>query len=71
MSVDAIMRRWHAHMRVFMQLGMLCFGCPIGSFHTVGEACGAHNLDESRIVKELQSAMRGDAGEPVEVPNRR
>ena len=62
MPVDEIMRRWPATIRVFMRRQMLCIGCPIGTFHTIGDACDAHKLDEEAGAKELLSAMRQDAG---------
>ena len=60
MTVDEIMRRWPATIRVFIRHRMLCIGCPIGIFHTVSDACGAHGLDEEAFSRELLAAMRGD-----------
>jgi len=57
MPVDEIMRRWPATIRVMIRYGMLCVGCPIGSFHTVAEACFAHAVDEAAFTAELLSAM--------------
>ena len=60
MTVDEIMRRWPATIRVFIQNRMLCIGCPIGIFHTVKDACQAHRLDEEAFSRELLAAMRSD-----------
>jgi hybrid cluster-associated redox disulfide protein len=60
MPVDEIMRRWPATIRVFMRHRMLCIGCPIGVFHTVTDACIAHELDQHAFETELLAAMRGD-----------
>lgn len=60
MTVDEIMRRWPATIRVFIRHRMLCIGCPIGIFHTVSDACAAHGLDEEAFSRELLAAMRGD-----------
>ena len=57
MPVDEIMRLWPATIRVMIRHRMLCVGCPIGSFHTVTDACEAHGLDESLIIDELLSAI--------------
>lgn len=62
MPVDEIMRRWPATMRVFMRRQMLCIGCPIGMFHTVGEACEAHSLDEEAFSLELLGAVKAQYG---------
>lgn len=60
MPVDEIMRRWPATVRVMMRYQMLCVGCPIGSFHTLTEACEAHGVDEDELAAALLRAMRGD-----------
>lgn len=60
MSVDEIMRRWPATIRVFIRNRMLCIGCPIGVFHSVRDAGEAHNLDEEYFSRELLAAMRAD-----------
>ena len=57
MSVDEIMRRWPATIRVMIRNGMFCIGCPIGTFHTVTEACVAHKVDEKAFSAELLSAI--------------
>ena len=61
LSVDAIMRRWPATISVFMRRQMLCVGCPIGSFHTVMQACAEHGLDEAYFRVELQAAIKSPA----------
>ena len=57
LSVDEIMDRWPATIRVFIRHDMLCIGCAIGSFHTLGEACKAHNLEESAVTRDLMTAI--------------
>jgi hybrid cluster-associated redox disulfide protein len=60
MTVDEIMRRWPATIRVFIRNRMLCIGCPIGVFHTVKDACDAHRIDEDIFSGELLAAMTKD-----------
>lgn len=60
MTVDEIMRRWPATIRVFIRHRMLCVGCPIGVFHTVRDACRAHDLAEDPFSQELLAAMESD-----------
>ena len=63
LSVDEIMRRWPAAIGVFLQWQMLCVGCPIGMFHTVGDACEAHDIAEGTFSRDLASAVHGqDSG---------
>jgi hybrid cluster-associated redox disulfide protein len=60
MTVDEIMRRWPATIRVMIRHHMLCIGCPIGVFHTVVDACDAHRLDLEAFSAELLQAMSSD-----------
>jgi hybrid cluster-associated redox disulfide protein len=61
MSVDEIMRRWPETIRVMIRHGMLCVGCPIGTFHTVVDAALAHAVDEASFLAELLAAIRPDS----------
>lgn len=60
MTVDEIMRRWPATIKVMIRNRMLCIGCPIGVFHTVADACRAHRIDAESFSQELLEAMRND-----------
>ncbi|RVD67338.1 DUF1858 domain-containing protein, partial [Mesorhizobium sp. M4A.F.Ca.ET.029.04.2.1] len=44
-TMDEIMHGSPAAVRVLLQHGMLCVGCPIASFHTVSDAAREHDLD--------------------------
>jgi hybrid cluster-associated redox disulfide protein len=60
MTVDEIMRRWPATIRVMIRNRMLCIGCPIGVFHTIADACDAHGIDLVALSAELLEAMQND-----------
>jgi hybrid cluster-associated redox disulfide protein len=60
MTVDEIMRRWPPTIRVMIRHRMLCVGCPIGTFHTVADACAAHGVDEGEFLLALLDAIRND-----------
>ena len=45
MTVDQVMNRWPASIRVFMDFRMSCVGCPIATFHSVEEASREHAID--------------------------
>jgi hybrid cluster-associated redox disulfide protein len=56
-TMDEIMRRSPAAIRVVLQHGMLCVGCPIASFHTVSDAAHEHDLNEEDLRCDLQAAI--------------
>ena len=57
-TMDEIMRRSPAAIRVVLQHGMLCVGCPIASFHTVSEAAREHGLNEESLRFDLHAAIK-------------
>jgi len=65
MTIDEIMRRWPATIRVMIRNGMLCIGCPIAIFHTVADACDAHEVDPGAFSTELLAAMKSDHADSV------
>ncbi|MER8963315.1 DUF1858 domain-containing protein [Mesorhizobium sp. M0959] len=61
MVVDEIMRKWPATVAVVVNYRMLCVGCPIGSFHTVAEACREHRINQTCFILDLESAVRRES----------
>lgn len=57
-TMDEIMHRSPAAIRVVLQHGMLCVGCPIASFHTVSDAAREHDLNEEQLGSDLRAAIR-------------
>jgi hybrid cluster-associated redox disulfide protein len=60
MLIDDVMRAWPRTIRVLMRRRMLCIGCPIGVFHTVADACRAHEVDQGDFLGELLEAACGN-----------
>ena len=54
MTVDQVMKRWPASIRVFMDFRMGCVGCPIATFHSVDEARREHGIDAADFLSALQ-----------------
>ncbi|MBB3705692.1 MULTISPECIES: DUF1858 domain-containing protein [Aminobacter] len=57
LAVDDVMKLWPNTIRVFLANRMLCVGCPIGSFHTVSDACREYELDETSFLNQLAAAI--------------
>lgn len=55
MTVDQVMNRWPASIRVFMDFRMGCVGCPIATFHSVYEASHEHHVDGSAFLAALHA----------------
>ena len=63
-TVDDVMQRWPTTIRVFLDFGLHCVGCPIATFHSVDEACSEHGVDLELFLRSLHQAaqMPADAG---------
>jgi len=59
MSMDDIMRRWPMTIRVVLDHGLLCVGCPIASFHSVDDAVREHGIDGERFRADLRAVTDG------------
>ena len=53
--VDDVMRNSPARIRVFLQFGMGCVGCPIACFHSVDDACREHGVDRDGFLAALSA----------------
>jgi hybrid cluster-associated redox disulfide protein len=53
--VDEVMRNSPARIRVFLQFGMGCVGCPIACFHSVDDACREHGVDRDAFLNALRA----------------
>lgn len=58
MTMDEIMRLWPATIRVALDHGLLCVGCPIAGFHTVADAAREHGIDAAGLRADLRAAIR-------------
>ena len=53
LTVNAVMTRWPATIRVFLDRRMHCVGCPVGGLHSLEEAAKAHDLPLADLLSEL------------------
>jgi hybrid cluster-associated redox disulfide protein len=57
MTVDQVMKCWPASIRVFLDFGMGCVGCPIATFHSVDEASREHQINGHVLLASLRSVV--------------
>ncbi len=56
-SVFDVMERWPESPQVFLKHGMLCVGCAIARFHTLGEACDYQEVSITEFCGNLLEAL--------------
>lgn len=52
-----LLARWPQGATVFWQYKMHCPGCPFSPFHTIQEACQAHQVSEEDFLVALKGAL--------------
>ena len=45
LTLDLIIDQWPVVIPLFIEMHLLCIGCPISSFHTLDDACREHGVD--------------------------
>jgi hybrid cluster-associated redox disulfide protein len=77
LTVDSVMQRWPSTIRIFLDFGLNCVGCPIATFHSVDEACSEHGIDLEKFLERLretaaQTSAPAETGRdwPSASPNR-
>lgn len=55
MTVDEVMRRWPATIRIFLDFRMNCVGCPIAGFHTVEDTCREHGAAREEFLSAIRA----------------
>jgi hybrid cluster-associated redox disulfide protein len=53
LTVDEVMQRWPSTIRIFLDFGMGCVGCPIATFHSIDDACREHRIDLEKFLERL------------------
>lgn len=64
MSLSEIMSRWPATIRLFLELRLLCVGCPIAPFHSVVDAAEEHGLDVAVLIAAIEARAGPVAARP-------
>jgi hybrid cluster-associated redox disulfide protein len=47
---------------VFLQHGLMCFGCAVARFENIEQGAIAHGIDVDTLVKDLNAAVAAPAG---------
>ena len=57
MTLDTIMARWPATVRVFVDWRLHCVGCPIANFHGLGDSAAEHGYPLDALKQAVQQAI--------------
>jgi len=57
LTVKEVLDRYPQVLPVFMQLRLLCVGCPTEAFHTLADVAREHDLDIEFLLERIRSAI--------------
>lgn len=57
MTVKELLDLYPKLMQTFMDLGLLCVGCPAEAFHTLADVAREYGLDQNQLFQRLQHAI--------------
>ncbi len=60
-TVKELLDRYPQLLKSFMDLGLLCPGCPTEAFHTLKDVAREYHLDLNQLRLRLERAIEGDA----------
>lgn len=56
-TVKEILDRYPKALPVFMDIGLLCVGCPAEAFHTLEDVAREYHLDLDQLLRRLHKAI--------------
>ncbi len=63
MSIGQVVEEYPQTVEVFLQHGLMCFGCAIARFENVEQGAMAHGIDVQALIKDLNAAVVAPAAD--------
>jgi hybrid cluster-associated redox disulfide protein len=57
LTVKEVLDRHPRALKVFMDIGLLCVGCPTEAFHTLADVAREYNLDLNQLLQRIYKAI--------------
>ncbi len=57
MTVKEVLDRYPRTLQPFMNLGLLCVGCPMETFHTLADVAREYRMDPDQLLQRFQRAI--------------
>ena len=68
-TVKKLLDRYPQLLQLFMDLGLLCIGCPVEAFHTLADVAREYHLDLNQFLQRIDTVIGSDASSQ-ELPDR-
>lgn len=60
-TVKELLDRYPQLLELFMDLGLLCIGCPVEAFHTLADVAREYHHDLSQLLQRIDTVIGGIA----------
>jgi hybrid cluster-associated redox disulfide protein len=57
MNVRELLDQYPNLMQAFMDLGLLCVGCPTEAFHTLEDVAKEYGYDQNKLIKYFEDVI--------------
>ena len=61
MTVKELLETHPNMLHIFLDMGLLCVGCPAEAFHTLAEVAKEYKLDVDQLLRRINKSVRDDA----------
>jgi hybrid cluster-associated redox disulfide protein len=62
LTVKEVLAHYPQALHVFMELWLLCVGCPTEAFHTLADVAKEHDLGIEQLLQRIQAGIGGCDG---------
>ena len=59
-TVKKLLDRYPQLLKLFMDLGLLCIGCPVEAFHTLADVAREYHLDLNHLLERIETVIGGN-----------
>ena len=66
-TIKELLDRYPQLLQLFMDLGLLCIGCPVEAFHTLADVAREYHLDLNQLLQRIDTVI-GNKGSSQELP---
>ena len=60
-TVKELLEKHPKLLHVFMDMGLLCVGCPAEAFHTLAEVAKEYKLDVDQLLRRFNESIKDNA----------
>ncbi len=63
MPIGEVVEKYPETIPVFLQHGLMCFGCAVARFEDIEQGALAHGIDADALIKDLNEAVSKPAAD--------